>query len=207
MLRTPVRAIGSSHLSVRSTSRSNFHCWHARPSDSGGRYDPTALREALHRLFALLRDDDSARNDFLTRVAEEVRGPVRDRADLQIQRSDALSEVFEARGGLETLTEEGVRGIIVRVGRWLTNDLGVWMTQIHSTVDETVWLGEQFSGGGAIDILLLADAVGLNAYMWNLEPGESPFRRLDVVGGVADTGMLVLSELYAQSMPIQVGMA
>ena len=40
MLRTPVRAIGSSHLSVRSTSRSNFHCWHARPSDSGGRYDP-----------------------------------------------------------------------------------------------------------------------------------------------------------------------
>ena len=62
-------------------------------------------------------------------------------------------------------------------------------------------------GGGAIDILLLADAVELNGYMWNLEPGQSPFRRLDVVGGVVDTGMLVLSELYAQSMPIQAGMA
>jgi hypothetical protein len=118
--------------------------------------------------------------------------------------SNALERVFQDRGGLETLTDEGVREIMDRIASWLSDDLGEWMAMIHPEVDETVWLGERFTSGGAIDILLLADAVGLTAYMWNFETGESPFRRLDVVGRL-DTGMLVLSELYAQSLPAVAG--
>jgi hypothetical protein len=154
----------------------------------------------------LLRDDDDARAGFLTRARETLQEPVAVRAQEQIAESDRLGAVFDERGGLDALTNAGIQNIIDRVQWWFVNDLAGWMARIHEPVDETVWIGERFGSGGAIDILLLADAVGLNAYMWNLAHGQSPFEKLEVVVGV-DTGMLVLSELYAQSMPVVQGMA
>jgi hypothetical protein len=161
---------------------------------------PDSLRESVRRLFKLLRDEDSARANFLDRAADELRDPVQEQVARQLRGSDALREVFEdERGGLDALTLAGIAEILDRVRRWFENDLQAWMAQIHPTLDETVWLGER-PGTGAIDILLLADAVGLNAYVWNLQIGASPFGRLDIVSR-CDTGMLVLSELYAQSLP------
>ncbi len=125
---------------------------------------------------------------------------MRDQVSRQLRGSDQLREVFEERGDLNGLTNAGLAEILNRVRRWFENDLEAWMTKIYPTLDETVWLGERYGTTGAIDILLLADAVGLNAYVWNLQIGEPPFRRLDVVGR-SDTGMLVLSELYSQSLP------
>ncbi|MGO9156411.1 hypothetical protein [Mycobacterium sp.] len=125
--------------------------------------------------------------------------PVRDQVARQLRESAELRQVFEEeRGGLGPLTDAGVAEILNRIRLWFENELATWMGSIHPTLDETVWLGERY-GTGAVDILLLADAFGLNAYEWNLEIGASPFRRLDIVGR-CDTGMLVLSELYAQSV-------
>jgi hypothetical protein len=127
----------------------------------------------------------------------------------QIVGSDFLDLGFPDRCGEPTRGRLGpgkvaavlvrdVAEILNRIRFWFENELEPWMGSIYPTLDETVWLGERYSTG-AIDILLLADALGLNAYEWNLEIGASPFRRLDVVGR-CDTGMLVLSELYAQSV-------
>jgi hypothetical protein len=161
--------------------------------------DADSLRRSVRRLFRLLRDEESARAEFLDRAGDEVRVPVRDQVARQLRESAELRQVFEEeRGGLGPLTDAGVAEILNRIRFWFENELEPWMGSIYPTLDETVWLGERYSTG-AIDILLLADALGLNAYEWNLEIGASPFRRLDVVGR-CDTGMLVLSELYAQSV-------
>lgn len=161
--------------------------------------DADSLRESVHRLFRLLHDEDSARAQFLDRAQDVVREPVRDQVARQLRESAGLRQVFEEeRGGLGPLTDSGVAEILNRIRLWFEDGLEAWMDSIHPTLDETVWLGERYSTG-VIDILLLADAIGLNAYEWNLEIGESPFRRLDIVGR-CDTAMLVLSELYAQSV-------
>ncbi len=165
-----------------------------------------SLYESLRRLFALLLDDNGARDEFLTRARETLHEPVEVRAQEQMAQSDRLGLVFEERGGLDALTNTGIQNIIARVQQWFVDGLPDWMARIHEPVDQTVWIGERFGSGGAIDILLLADALGLNAYMWNLAPGQSPFEKLEVVVGV-DTGTLVLSDLYAQSMPVVQGMA
>lgn len=130
---------------------------------------------------------------------------MRDQVARQLRFSGGLRDIFEdERGGLDEMTTAGVGEIISRVGNWIRMEMPSWMASIHPHLDETVWLGEAYTTRGAIDTVLFADALGLNAYVWNLQPGESPFRRLDVVGG-ADTSMLVLSELYAQSTPIAAG--
>lgn len=163
-----------------------------------------ALKETLRRLFRL-KDDEESRADFLVRASEEVEEPVRDQVARQLRFSGGLRDIFEdERGGLDGMTTAGVGEIISRVGDWIRTDMPSWMASIHPDLDETAWLGEAYTTRGAIDMVLFADALGLNAYVWNLQPGESPFRRLDVVGG-ADTSMLVLSELYAQSTPIAAG--
>ncbi len=64
---------------------------------------------------------------------------------------------------------------------WLDSDLQPWMESIYPVLDEEVWLGPADQEAGVIDLLLLADAVGLSAYSWDLPVGISPFRRLDVV--------------------------
>lgn len=161
--------------------------------------DAGSLRESLRRLFKLLRDED-ARADFVAQAEDELREPVRDQVARQLRQSDALREIFDERGDLEALTLAGVAGILNRIRGWLENELNAWMVGIYPVLDETVWLGETAGAGGAIDILLLADGVGLNAYVWNLSVGDSPFKRLDIVGQ-AEIGMLVLTELYSQAAP------
>jgi len=179
----------------------------ARASEQQRRQiQPAAMREALRQLFRLLRDEDAARDNFLQRAVAELAQPVLDHVTRQVQQSDALGPVLNERGGIDALAEASSWGIISRVSQWISDDLAGWMAQIHTPVDETLWLGERFANGGAIDLLLLADGIGLFSYMWDLAPRESPFRRLEVVGGV-DTGMLVLSQLYSQSMPVVQGMA
>jgi hypothetical protein len=125
---------------------------------------------------------------------------VRDQVARQLRQSDALREVFDERGDFGALSLAGVAEILNRIRHWLEDDLPAWMVGIYPILDETVWLGETGGTPGAIDILLLADGVGLNAYVWNLTVGDSPFKRLDIVGQ-AEMGMLVLTELYAQAAP------
>lgn len=164
---------------------------------------PDVIRESVRRLFRL-RERQSERDEFCNEVAEQVWEPVRDQVRRQIRNSGRMYRVFEERGGEEAVTEAGVTEIVTRIRHWLDQELEDWMAEIHDTVDETRWLGERHGAPGVIDILLLADALGLAAYAWNAEVGASPFRRLDMVAGMP-TGLLVLSELYAQSMPVMVG--
>ena len=56
-----------------------------------------SLYESLRRLFTLLRDDDGARAEFLTRARETLQEPVAVRAQEQIAQSDRLGPVFDGR--------------------------------------------------------------------------------------------------------------
>jgi hypothetical protein len=201
----PTASVGRSHPTFASTLDFELQLPNVASASEEWRRSvrPDTLEEALRRLFRI-RDDEEKRADFLVRATEELDEPVRDQIARQLRHSGNLRSAFEEQGGLDALTTAGVGEIVGRVRDWIRAEMRGWMASIHPEVDETVWLGEPYTTTGAIDSLLLADALGLNAYVWNLLPGESPFRRLDIVGG-ADTGMLVLSELYAQSTPIAAG--
>jgi hypothetical protein len=161
---------------------------------------PDSVRRAVQQLFRL-RQDESERAEFCEVIAGELEEPVRDQVRRQIAYSGEMHRLFEERGGENVLIEAGINEIVVRIRSWLDSELDGWMMSIHDQLDETVWLGEPDSPSGVVDIALIADALGLNAYRWNAEVGSSPFRRLDIAATTA-TGLLVLSELYAQSMPV-----
>lgn len=163
--------------------------------------DPASLREALRKLF-LLRSEATARSNFLTNIQAELVAPVSKAVDRQLSNSENMRSVFDDRGNRSMLIAAEVALIVDRLGTWLENELENWMAAIHYPVDESVWIGERFTQGGVIDLLLLADAVGLTSFAWNVQPGDPPFRRLDMVAR-ADIGMLTVSELYAQSIPVE----
>lgn len=149
-------------------------------------------------------DDQAERNELLARAADDLHEPVRDQVARQLRNSDQARELFEERGDLAQQTETGVQEIVERIRQFLEHDLRNWMQLIHPTLNEEFWVGDRDSPQGVIDLLLLGDALGLNAYVWNADPSESPFRRLDMVAR-SDLGLLVLGELYAQSAPAVAG--
>ncbi|MDX3192078.1 hypothetical protein PV458_27020 [Streptomyces sp. MN03-5084-2B] len=163
--------------------------------------DPGSVRHAVHRLFAL-RENEYQRNELCDAAAGELWEPVRDQVNRQIANSDRMYPVFEERGSETALTEAGVGEIVERIRAWLETELDGWMRTIHERLDERLWLGDQHGSPGVIDVALLADALGLNAYVWNAPVGASPFRRLDMTAATP-IGILVLSELYAQAIPVE----
>jgi len=169
-------------------------------ADQRGAVELDTVRESVRRLFGLYRDERPRREDFLGRIAYEVREPVQDEVGRQMRQRPNAYAYWEERGGLDGATSTEVDAIVERYRRWLIGGLLPWMVSIHPVLDENVWVGARDEPGGMVDVLLLADAIGLQAYSWSLDPQRSPFRRLDVVAG-ADPGLVVLAELYAQSIP------
>lgn len=165
--------------------------------------DPRALRYSLRRLFAL-RDDEHERQALVGHIEQEVRSPLLEEVARQMRDRPAADFYFEAHGGLERITADRVAEVAGYYASWLDGGLEPWMASVYPVVDEGAWLGEADDEAGVIDLLLLADAVGLNAYSWGLEIGASPFRRLDIVMRM-DVPMVVLTHLYALSAPISAG--
>jgi hypothetical protein len=165
-----------------------------------GRVDITVLRDAVRMLFSL-RDSANARGTFVGRVDDEVAAPIRDAVERQLAERQNSSRYWEERGGEEAAVEAERSVIRSRVASWLDNDLEQWMRTVLPVLDENVWVGARDEVGGVIDLLLLADAVGVFGYSWNIVPERSPFSRLDVVAG-AQLPLLVVAELYAQGMPV-----
>jgi hypothetical protein len=157
--------------------------------------DLSIVREAVRRLFELLHDE-TARGQFLAQVAVEVAEPVRDEIERQRgQRNNAYSYWLE-RGGLDAVAAAESQKIVNRYGRWLTEGLEPWMVSIYPVLNEDVWVGARDDPGGVVDMLLLADAIGLQAYNWNLDMNRSLFHRLDLVAA-SDPGLVVLGECYS----------
>ncbi len=164
---------------------------------------PESLRRAVRKMFGLL-DDPAERSELLARAADELREPVRDQVARQLRNSDQSRELLEGRGNLSQQTEAGVQEITERIRQFLEHELRDWMQRIHPTLNMEFWIGDRDRSQGVIDLLLLGDALGLNAYVWNVDPSQSPFRRLDMVAR-GDLGLLILGELYAQSAPAVAG--
>jgi len=160
------------------------------------------LRDAIRRLFALLHDEDTSRHDFLDRVATEVQEPVLDEANRHTSQRKNANDHWRGLGGPQAAADAERDAIVQRYSTWLGEDLKPWMESIYPVLDEVVWVGAPEDQGGLIDVLLLADSIGLQAYNWNLELDRSPFRRLDAVAA-GDPGLVVLAEVYAEMIPIR----
>jgi hypothetical protein len=160
------------------------------------------IRRGLRSLFGLL-DDEQDRRRFLANLSESLREPVADQVARMATANNAY-DAFEERGGEAEVARHERELIVERFRGWLETSLRAWMAEIHPVVNEEVWLGAPDAPGGVIDALLVADAVGLNCWAWSLRAGESPFRRLDAVGGM-DTGLAVITELYALAAPATAG--
>ena len=173
--------------------------------------DPAALWEATLALF-LLREDGDAREQYLAGVGTTLRDALRDRYTDELQNRPIAARVTGVDDA-EVLADRERDVMIEQLRGWLSTELTAWMAEIYPVVDKEVWLGDRL-GGGAIDLLLLADAIGLNAFAWDVEPDVQPFERLDIVAST-EPGLLVLASLYAIGMgfrepdrvPVPAGMA
>jgi hypothetical protein len=163
--------------------------------------DLRGLRYSLRQVFRLLRDADDDRQEFVRHVRTEIRTPIRDEVARQMRSRELATSYFEAHGGLERMAEDRTSEVARLYAAWLDEQLQPWMSAIYPVLDEEVWLGAPDQESGVIDLLLFADAVGVNAYSWNMEIGDSPFRRLDMALRM-DPPMVVLSDLYATSVAI-----
>jgi len=170
-------------------------------ADQRGAVELDTVRESVRRLFGLLRDERPRREEFLGRIAREVEEPVRDDIGRQLRQRPNAYAYWDERGGIDAATSTEVGAIVERYRRWLTAELEPWMASIYPVLDENVWVGARDETGGVVDVLLLADAIGLQAYNWNLDLERSPFQRPDFVAAT-DPALVVLAELYAQSIPV-----
>jgi hypothetical protein len=147
----------------------------------------------------LLPRRETIREEFLARIADEMHEPVRDEVARQMRQRGNASEYWQSHGGLDRATAAERDAIVGRYRLWLADGLEPWMLSIYPILDENVWVGARDEPGGVIDVLLLADAIGLQAYNWSQDLERSPFRRLDVVAA-SDPALVVLAELYSQSI-------
>lgn len=163
-----------------------------------GEVDLQTVRDAVRRLFSLM-GDPGERAQFLERIAGELSQPVLDDVARQIRQRDNASRYWDERGGVRGAAQAETNAIILRFGDWLEHQLAGWLESIYPVLNPDVWVGAHDEANGMVDVLLLADALGVNAYSWNLHVEESPFRRLDVVSG-SSPALVVLGESYCQSV-------
>jgi hypothetical protein len=161
--------------------------------------DLSAVREAIRRLFGLLRNETPSHEDFLNRIDSELSEAVRDEVWRQMRQRDNAFNYWNERGGVDAGVSAERDAILGRYRAWLAEDLEPWMLSIYPILNENAWVGERDEPSGVIDVLLLADAMGLYAYNWQLDLERSPFRRLDVIVS-SDPALVVLAELYSQSI-------
>ena len=125
-------------------------------ADQRGAVELDTVRESVRRLFGLYRDERPRREDFLGRIAYEVREPVQDEVGRQMRQRPNAYAYWEERGGLDGATWTEVDAIVERYRRWLIEGLLPWMVSIHPVLDENVWVGARDEPGGMVDVLLLA---------------------------------------------------
>jgi hypothetical protein len=117
-----------------------------------------------------------------------------------MRQQENANAYWEERGGLDAATRIERDAVVARYAAWLAETLEPWMASIYPVLQANVWVGARDEPGGVINMLLLADAIGLQAYSWNLEVEASPFQRIDVIAA-SDPALMVLAELYAYSIP------
>ncbi|WP_280829849.1 hypothetical protein [Mycobacterium sp. OTB74] len=174
--------------------------------------DITVLTTAVAVLFELRRDTD-AREQYLTTVGDSLHEALRDGYTEELQ-NRPIAATVTGSDNADVLAERERDGMIDQLRGWLTTQLEAWMAEIYPVVRMKDWLQANQPGGRPIDFLLLADAIGLNAYAWDVDPDFQPFKRLDIVAGT-EPGLLVLASLYAIGMgfreptaaPVPVGVA
>jgi hypothetical protein len=157
------------------------------------------VRGALSLLFGLLSNTNDEIDRFYTRAADQLALSVAELISTQVSLRDSMRQVYEERGGQAEVARQYLDEVIAELRAWLTSDLAGWLAEINPDLSESRWLND-----GLIDIALLADAIGLIMYTWDLPIGASPFSRLDMARQMP-TGLLVLTETYTQAVPVLEG--
>lgn len=140
------------------------------------------------------------RDTFRDQAVEYVTPEVTALVHRELTERDAMRAEFDAIGGVAGLTDTYLGQIRDDLHHWLTSELGDWMSSLRAELDEDSWL----YGDQPVNIPLLADAIGLARYTWDLAVGESPYQRLHLVRTAAPE-MLVLAELCGLGMPMTAG--
>jgi len=160
--------------------------------------DHGSVRRSFLRLFEMLHDEGSTRDEVSNQI----------RADLSFSVRSEVTPYLAGRFPHESISQATVdRHIRARVDEiastydnWVANSLESWMLTIYPVLDPNVWVGAGDEEAGVVDISLVADAIGLNAWVWNLDLNESPFLRIDAVSRMHKS-MVILSHLYSLSVP------
>lgn len=196
---------GGAAATLAFTSSLDFESQMPRLAQASSEYrahvDLESVREAVRRVFGLMNDTEDARQVFIERIAAGVTEPLRDDVARQIRQRDNASRYWDEHGGIDEAVRRERAAIVGRFEMWLDTELRAWLQTIYPVLNPQVWVGDRDEPGGVVDVLLLADSLGVNAYSWNMPADESPFRRLDVVAG-ADPAMVVLAETYSQSIGV-----
>ncbi|MCC3313645.1 hypothetical protein [Nocardia africana] len=152
-----------------------------------------ALVTAIRALFAI-RENADLRETYLTDL---VRSDLRDAVTAEI-RSDfnARPAARLANEDVEAVIADELDAIVDELRTWLSTELTAWMAEIYPIVEVEDWLDDDRPGGRGIDLLMMADAIGLNSYMWHIDTTAPVFAHLNVVAGT-EPGLLVLASLYA----------
>jgi hypothetical protein len=122
-------------------------------------------------LFDLLADEDNERDQFMGQIRADVRVPV----EYEVSRhweQRAVAGVLMPSASLEQLMEERIREILLMFEEWMEAELESWMASIYPTLDPRIWLGSG-EASGVVDVSLVADAIGLIVWVWNLNLQES----------------------------------
>lgn len=133
--------------------------------------DHGAVRRSLMILFDLLADEDNERDQFMGQIRADVRVPV----EYEVSRhweQRAVAGVLMPSASLEQLMEERIREILLMFEEWMEAELESWMASIYPTLDPRIWLGSG-EASGVVDVSLVADAIGLIVWVWNLNLQES----------------------------------
>ena len=158
------------------------------------------LRNAIQQLFRIANNKDD-RQHYVDQVGEYLKEPLSAHIGEQLElrgrpHPDAYPAGLTDAELVRELSARESHSITERLKRWLSRDLKAWMAEINPSLNESAWLTPEGRADGGIDLMLMADAIGLNSYAWNARPTDQPFRRLDIPGAT-EPGLLVLASIYA----------
>ncbi len=160
--------------------------------------DLGSVRRSIVRLFQMLDNEDNMRDQVLNQMRADLAFSVRSEITAYLSQRFPYEPVSEAAVGEQV--EARISEIASTYDDWVMNRLESWMSAIYSLLDVHLWVGAQDEDSGVVDIPLVADAIGLNAWIWNLDLSESPFLRIDAVSKMHKS-MVILSHLYSLSVP------
>ncbi len=174
----------------------------AASRDVRRRVEIRSVEETMRSLFALLGDSDEQAS-FLDRAYVAIEEMVAAEMSQYLANRPEVAEETELRGGSADLEASRSAQIVSGNRDFLENGLYQWMEGIYENVNADLWLGASDDVGGIIDLRLIGDAIGLNAWSWGLEPTDSPFLRYDSATSMP-LPFVVMMERYGRSVPISV---